>query len=74
MNVRMINMSDPDFLDTERKFKWIDGQACVNFGKFRDQPIKRVERDYLEWMLRSDFAADAKAIVQDALNGKFPAP
>tara|TARA_R110000824_G_scaffold167181_6_gene343985 strand:+ start:6097 stop:6852 length:756 start_codon:yes stop_codon:yes gene_type:complete len=69
---RMVNMPTPGFLDSQRKFKWINGQACINFGKFRDHPIKSVERDYLEWILKSDFTDEVKAITQDALNGKFP--
>lgn len=60
------------FLDTDRKFKWINDQACINFGKFRNCSLRKVERDYLEWMLKADFSDKVKAIVQDALNGKFP--
>tara|TARA_R110000824_G_scaffold53800_1_gene148601 strand:+ start:4138 stop:4893 length:756 start_codon:yes stop_codon:yes gene_type:complete len=69
---KLITAPAPGFLDPQRKFKWVNGEACINFGKFRNWSLKRVERDYLEWILKAEFSDEVKTIAQDALNGKFP--
>ncbi len=71
------NPSPPDAVDREGKFVWRDGRAVLGFGRLRGRPLEdvaRTERDYLEWIVRSDFPADAKEIVARALQGEFPRP
>lgn len=56
---------------------WQDGEACLGFGQHAGVPLRLMvekNRGYLEWMLRSDFPDDVKAILQRALNGDFPKP
>ena len=69
------NMSDPDALDRQRRFKWRDGEAVVNFGKNAGRTLRDIaEHDpgFLRWIVRSDFPEDVKTIARDALVGKFP--
>ena len=71
------NPAPPDAVDREGKFVWRNGQAVLGFGRLRGRPLEDVaqtERNYLEWIVRSDFPADAKEIVARALNGEFPRP
>ena len=71
------NPTPPDAVDREGKLVWRDGRAVLGFGRLRGRPLEdvaRTERDYLEWIVRSDFPADAKEIVARALKGEFPRP
>ena len=65
---------DPSFIDRDGKFVWRSGQACVGFGKHQGVPLAVVDDGFLRWMLDKDFPIDAKAIAQEALRGKYPAP
>lgn len=65
------------FLDVGRKLAWSGGKAVFKFGKVRGITLNRAaaeHRDYLEWILRGDFGDDLKALVRNALDGKFPVP
>jgi DNA polymerase-3 subunit epsilon len=63
-----------DAVDGQRKFKWVNGEACIAFGKFNGAPLRTMEKGYLKWMMNGDFAADTKRIVEDALSGAYPSP
>lgn len=66
-----------DAVDREGKFVWHNGRAVFNFGRFRGQTLDTVaaeQPDYLEWIARSDFPADARELVRLALTGEFPSP
>jgi len=64
------------YFDKERKFCWWNGRLYPTFGKYkRKKDIKGIlEEDpsYLEWVLNSDFSEEIKAMIRDALSGKFP--
>lgn len=63
--------------DGAGKFVWKDGEVVFAFGKHAGRTLREVARekkDYLEWILRTDFPADARQIVEGALRGSFPAP
>ena len=69
--------ADPDALDSEGRFKWIAGEACINFGKNRGRALRDLAsnedgRGMLGWMLRADFSREVKGIVRAALDGRFP--
>lgn len=73
------NPRNPQWVDRTGKFKWIDGEATVNFGKnggkkLRDMVATTEGQGFLRWMLKSDFPRDTHEIVQNALAGKFPKP
>lgn len=67
---------DADNVDPDGKFKWVDKDVTINFGKHKGktlQTIARVDRWYFEkFMLGGDFTPDVKKIVADALLGVFP--
>jgi len=67
--------TDPDAVDKTRRFKWLDGEVIVNFGKNAGRKLKEIsEKDpgFLRWIIRSDFPDDVKSIASEALLGRFP--
>ena len=63
------------WIDSKGKFIWIGNDAVINFGPHRGKLLSYMvknESGFLNWMLTRDFLPDAKKIVSDALNGKFP--
>jgi len=65
------------YVDSAGKLVWKDGEAAFNFGKHRGELLRDVasrQPDYLEWLLRSDFQPDVRAIIERARTGEFPAP
>ena len=59
------------------KLVWRDGVATVAFGAQAGTSLADLaatDRGFLEWVLRKDFPDDVKAIVRDALAGRFPEP
>jgi DNA polymerase-3 subunit epsilon len=73
----LFHVPDPRFLDSQRRFTWRNGEATFNFGARKGQTLRDVacrNPDYLQWMLNRDFSEDVKALVAEALAGKFPLP
>ncbi len=69
--------ADPDAVDSEGKLKWIDGEACLNFGKGKGKSLRELTatedgRGLLRWIVGKDFSAEVKSIVRAALDGRFP--
>ncbi len=63
------------WVDADKRFVWRDGAAVFNFGAKRGQPLAAVAAkspEYLEWMLEADFPEEAKRIVREAREGRFP--
>ncbi len=67
-----------DFFDADRKFRWWNGELYPLFGKYgRKHSVKEIAvRDaaYLEYLITTDFDESVRAMLRDALNGKFPPP
>jgi DNA polymerase III subunit epsilon len=68
---------DATHVDAEGKFAWRYDEAVFTFGKYGDTAgslkyVASIDRGYLQWMLRQNFAPQVERIVQDALVGKFP--
>jgi DNA polymerase-3 subunit epsilon len=66
-----------DGVDPSGKFIWKGGEVVFSFGKHQGKALRHVagkSPDYLEWILQSDFPADTKAVVADALRGRYPSP
>lgn len=59
-------------IDEEGKIVWRNNEATINFGTRSGTTLKRCDRDYLSWILRSNFSEDVKKIVREALGGKYP--
>ncbi len=67
-----------DFYDADRKFRWWNGKLYMMFGKYAKQYSLQelVDKDagYLAWILRADFSAQIKELIEQALRGEFPDP
>ena len=69
------NVPDNRFVDTTRKFRWVNGEAVFNFGNKRGRVLRDVaerEPDYLKWMLSQDFGPEVRRLLEGALEGNFP--
>ena len=70
-----LNPSDPNRIDADGKLVWHDGMATITFGEQAGTSLADLassDRSFLEWVLRKDFSDEVKAIVRDALEGRFP--
>jgi len=69
------NSEQENWIDSQGKFAWASGVAVVGFGKYKGVPIRTIAQTdpgYFDWMLKSDFAEDTKAVAARALRGDFP--
>jgi DNA polymerase-3 subunit epsilon len=70
------NRQDDRYVDTTRKMIWRDGEATLNFGKYKGELLKdlvRKQRDYVEWIVSDGkFHQDVVDICWRALRGEFP--
>ncbi|MDD3154637.1 MAG: 3'-5' exonuclease [Victivallaceae bacterium] len=69
------DQSDPDAIDRYRRFKFLDGEAVVNFGKNSGRKLREIaihDPGFLQWIIRADFEDDVKNIARNALMGIFP--
>ena len=70
-----LNPIDPNRIDADGKLVWREGVAIVTFGAQAGTSLTELaasDRSFLEWVLRKDFSDEVKAIVADALEGRFP--
>lgn len=68
---------DPAWADRKGRFKWVNGELIINFGKKQGKLLKEIARNepgFLRWMITSSFPPDVTAIAKNALEGKFPEP
>lgn len=61
-----------DFLDADKKLRWFDGAAVLNFGKHSGKSLRDAPKDYLQWMMNGSFSPHVKEIIKNALEGKYP--
>lgn len=64
-------------VDRSGKFVWRGPEVVFAFGKKQGLTLREVaaaDSGYLEWILRADFPEDARALVRDALEGRWPDP
>jgi DNA polymerase-3 subunit epsilon len=74
---RLSNPRQADFVDSEGKLIWRDGEVYFNFGKHRGVPLREavtIDYEYVRWLTQKDFRPDFKTIIAGALEGKFPPP
>jgi DNA polymerase-3 subunit epsilon len=67
---------DPDRIDADGKLTWCDGVATIAFGAQTGVALADLaanDRGFLEWILRARFSNEVKAIVREALAGRFAA-
>lgn len=73
----LFNPSDPLNADRVGRFRWVNGEIVVNFGKKKGAKLKSLVKDdpgFLKWIMKNDFPADTRRLCEDALNGIFPKP
>jgi DNA polymerase-3 subunit epsilon len=70
------NKQNERFVDSRGKFLWKDGEAAMNFGKYKGELLRKLvkeQRDYLEWIINEGkFSQDVVDICWKALRGEFP--
>ena len=62
----------PGDVDFEGKFRWEGDQAVCSLAKWRDVPIEKIDRGFLQWMLGKDFHRHTKKVVSEFLAGDYP--
>ncbi len=67
---------DGRYVDSRGKFLWKDGEAAMNFGKYKGELLRKVvkdQRDYLDWVIHEGkFPQEVVDICWKALHGEFP--
>lgn len=64
---------DPSWIDKDGKLAWQDGQACLNFGKYKGVPLKSADRSYLSWVVVQEWCqTDTKKLLTLAMRGTYP--
>lgn len=73
-NVRQLHQLQwPDWIDSEGKFRFIDGVPCfTRWGKYAGRPMRDIDVRYWDFILLNNFSADVKTIASAAKLGKFP--
>ena len=74
---RLFNARDPFNADRSGRFRWVDGEVTVNFGKKKGARLRElVKQDpgFLKWILKNDFPLDTRKLAENALAGIFPEP
>ena len=67
----------PNQIDADGKIVWRNGVATIAFGAQAGTSLADLaatDRGFLEWILRKDFSDTVKAVVREALAGRFPVP
>ena len=74
-NVKEIHdLSWPGWLTTDGSFKLVNGVPTVMFGKHRNTAMQDVPPSYWDWIIKSDFPEDVKALAGKAKLKEFPRP
>jgi len=69
------NPRNPNWVDKTGRLRWDKGAVVINFGQKKDTALKYLienDKGYIKWILRSDFPADTRKIVEDACDGIWP--
>ncbi|MFU8779624.1 MAG: exonuclease domain-containing protein [Kiritimatiellia bacterium] len=69
------NPQNPTWVDSTGKLRWQDGDVAINFGKNRGKLLRELvqkDRGFINWMLKSDFPPDTRAILEQACQGSYP--
>jgi DNA polymerase-3 subunit epsilon len=73
----MFNPRDPLNVDRTGRWRWVNGEVVLNFGKKKGAKLKDLIADkegqsFLKWMIKGDFPDDTRAIAEQALRGYLP--
>ncbi len=73
----LFNPVDPFNVDRAGRFRWLDGEVVVNFGKKKGEKLidlAKIEPGFLKWIVKNDFPPDTRQLCENALKGIFPPP
>jgi DNA polymerase-3 subunit epsilon len=68
----MLNTVPEGCVDPAGKVVWRYGEATLAFGQKAGTKLRDLDRGFMEWVVRSDFAEATKKVFRDALEGRFP--
>ena len=71
------NPQNPSWADRTGRLRWRGNVIELNFGRNKGRLLKElIEEDpgFINWLLKSDFPADTREIVENARNGIWPKP
>lgn len=74
---RMCNARDPFHADRAGRFRWVNGEIVVNFGKKKGARLRDLAKEdpgFLKWIMKNDFPLDTRRIAENALAGIYPEP
>lgn len=64
--------NEDEWYDDDGKLRWNkDGQLYMSFGKHKDEPLQRVPKSYLAYMIKCDFSEPVKHAWREAVEGRF---
>lgn len=69
------NPKKAHYVDRRGKFIWVNSEATFNFGKHSGKPLKeivKIDKSYLDWVLKDNFSLEIKEIISSAIKGSFP--
>lgn len=69
------NPKRPGWVDQAGRLRWEGNEVVLNFGRKKGVALRtlvRSEPDFIKWILKSDFPADTRRIVADAMQGIWP--
>ena len=75
---KLFNPIDPLNVDRMGKWRWVNGEVTVNFGKKKGAKLRDLMADrldghsFLKWIARSDMPEDTRAVAENALRGYLP--
>ncbi len=62
-------------LDPDGRLRWRDNEVIISFGQKGGRTLRdlvQTEPNYLRWILNKNFSPEVKAVIKNALEGKFP--
>jgi len=61
---------NPEWVDADGKFMWVNGRVTWTFGKLAGQPLWGTDQGMLRWVLKSEFSEQVKNLCTRALLGE----
>jgi DNA polymerase-3 subunit epsilon len=63
----------PGRIDADGKFRFVDGVPCfAQWGKYAGRPMREADNGYWDFILKSTFSVEVKALAAQAKLGRFP--